>query len=138
MLPDNEEYLAHFAERYQKNLAEVCARAPEIDLVEKNARTRANYPAPYAPNPSAPTRGALAPLELAAERVGVPEDIPYTPKLLAATFMGSFDKDPADRFPALLEGKENTLVTERAIAAAVPEEFVTALVSKTLSEMPIL
>ena len=88
MLPDNEEYLAHFAERYQKNLAEVCARAPEIDLVEKNARTRANYPAPYAPNPSAPTRGALAPLELAAERVGVPEDIPYTPKLLAATFMG--------------------------------------------------
>ena len=72
------------------------------------------------------------------ERVGVPEDIPYTPKLLAATFMGSFDKDPADRFPALLEGKENTLVTERAIAAAVPEEFVTALVSKTLSEMPIL
>ncbi len=93
---------------------------------------------PYAPNPSAPTRGALAPLELAAERVGVPEDMPYPPKLLAATFMGSFDKDPADRFPALLDGKENTLVTERAIAAAVPEEFVTALVSRTLSEMPIL
>ena len=83
-------------------------------------------------------RGALAPLELAAERVGVPEDVPYTPKLLAATFMGSFDKDPADRFPALLDGRDNTLVTERAIAAAVPEEFVTALVSKTLGELPIL
>ena len=40
--------------------------------------------------------------------------------------------------PALLDGKENTLVTERAIAAAVPEEFVTALVSRTLAEMPIL
>ena len=138
MLPDNEEFLARFAEQYQKLLAEVCARAPEIDLVEKNARLRANYPAPYAPNPSAPTRGALAPLELAAERVGVPEDVPYTPKLLAATFMGSFDKDPADRFPALLDGRDNTLVTERAIAAAVPEEFVTALVSKTLGELPIL
>ena len=138
MLPDNEEFLARFAEQYQKLLAEVCARAPEIDLVEKNARQRANYPAPYAPNPSAPTRGALAPLELAAERVGVPEDVPYTPKLLAATFMGSFDKDPADRFPALLDGRDNTLVTERAIAAAVPEEFVTALVSKTLGELPIL
>ena len=138
MLPDNEEFLARFAEQYQKLLAEVCARAPEIDLVEKNARQRANYPAPYAPNPSAPTRGALAPLELAAERVGVPEDMPYTPKLLAATFMGSFDKDPADRFPALLDGRDNTLVTERAIAAAVPEEFVTALVSKTLGELPIL
>ena len=124
--------------QYQKLLAEVCARAPEIDLVEKNARLRANYPAPYAPNPSAPTRGALAPLELAAEHVGVPEDMPYTPKLLAATFMGSFDKDPADRFPALLDGRDNTLVTERAIAAAVPEEFVTALVSKTLGELPIL
>ena len=35
----------------RKLLAEVCARAPEIDLVEKNARQRANYPAPYAPNP---------------------------------------------------------------------------------------
>ena len=138
MLPDNEEFLARFAEQYQKLLAEVCARAPEIDLVEKNARQRANYPAPYAPNPSAPTRGALAPLELAAERVGVPEDVPYTPKLLAATFMGSFDKDPADRFPALLDGRDSTLVTERAIAAAVPEEFVTALVSKTLGELPIL
>ena len=34
--------------QYQKLLAEVCARAPEIDLVEKNARQRANYPAPYA------------------------------------------------------------------------------------------
>ena len=116
MLPDNEEFLARFAEQYQKLLAEVCARAPEIDLVEKNARLRANYPAPYAPNPSAPTRGALAPLELAAEHVGVPEDMPYTPKLLAATFMGSFDKDPADRFPALLDvpivkaGTENDLV----------------------------
>ena len=101
MLPDNEEYLAHFAERYQKLLAEVCARAPEIDLVEKNARQRANYPAPYAPNPSAPTRGALAPLELAAERVGVPEDIPYTPKLLAATFMGSFE----DKFLICIFGR---------------------------------
>ena len=114
------------------------AASSEIDLVEKNARQRANYPAPYAPNPSAPTRGALAPLELAAEHVGVPEDMPYTPKLLAATFMGSFDKDPADRFPALLDSRDNTLVTERAIAAAVPEEFVTALVSKTLGELPIL
>ena len=46
--------------------------------------------------------------------------------------------DPADRLPALLDGRDNTLVTERAIAAAVPEEFVTALVSKTLGELPIL
>lgn len=61
--------------------------------------------------------------------------MPYTPKLLAATFMGSFDKDPADRFPALLDGRDSTLVTERAIAAAVPEEFVTALVSKTLGRV---
>ncbi len=38
--------------------------------------------------------------------------MPYTPKLLAATFMGSFDKDPADRFPALLDGRDNILVTE--------------------------
>ena len=135
MLPDHEEYLALFAERYQKKLAEICARAPEIDLVEKNARQRATYPAPYAPNPSAPYRGALAPLELAAERCGVPEDVTYTPKQLAAAFMASFDKDPADRFPALLDGEEAALVAERALAAAVPEEFVTGLVSKVLAEM---
>ena len=138
MLPDNEEFLARFAEQYQKLLAEVCARAPEIDLVEKNARQRANYPAPYAPNPSAPTRGATGPAGAGRRARRVPEDMPYTPKLLAATFMGSFDKDPADRFPALLDGRDNTLVAERAIAAAVPEEFVTALVSKTLGELPIL
>ena len=106
--------------------------------MERSARQRAGYPPPFAPNPSAPTRGALAPLELAAERLRVPEDLPYTPKLLAATFMGSFDKDPADRFPPLLSGKDSSLVAERAMAAAVPEEFVTALVSAALAEMPLV
>ena len=51
--------------------------------------------------------------------------------------MGSFDKDPADRFPALLDGKEGSLVAEKAMAAAVPEEFVVALVSRTLADMPL-
>ena len=115
----------------------VCIDPVLSDLTGPSGSRRC-YPAPFAPNPSAPTAAALAPLELAAEHVGVPEDMPYTPKLLAATFMGSFDKDPADRFPALLDGRDSTLVTERAIAAAVPEEFVTALVSKTLGELPIL
>ena len=139
IMPDTDGFLARFADRYQRFLADVCARAPEFSLFEKTARQRMNYPAPYAPNPSAPTRGALAPLELAAERVGVPADLPYTPKLLAATFMGSFDKDPADRFADLWDGKERTeTVAERAIAAAVPEEFVTALVSHTLANLSFL
>lgn len=139
IMPDTDGFLARFADRYQRFLADVCARAPEFSLFEKTARQRMNYPAPYAPNPSAPTRGALAPLELAAERVGVPTDLPYTPKLLAATFMGSFDKDPADRFADLWDGKERTeTVAERAIAAAVPEEFVTALVSHTLANLSFL
>ena len=139
IMPDSDGFLARFADRYQRCLADVCAHAPEFSLFEKTARQRMNYPAPYAPNPSAPTRGALAPLELAAERVGVPADLPYTPKLLAATFMGSFDKDPADRFADLWDGKERTeTVAERAIAAAVPEEFVTALVSHTLANLSFL
>lgn len=138
IVPDKDPFLARFAESYQRLLAAVNERAPGMDRTEKTARQRAGYPAPYAPNPSAPTRGALAPLELAAERMRVPEDLPYTPKLLAATFMGSFDKDPADRFPALLDGKGNGLMTERAMATAVPEEFVTALVSRALAEMPLL
>ena len=136
ILPDTDGFLARFADSYQRCLADVCARVPELALFERTARQRMNYPAPYAPNPSAPTRGALAPLELAAERVGVPADLPYTPTLLAATFMGSFDKDPADRFADLWDGKERAeTVAERAIAAAVPEEFVTALVSHTLGNL---
>ena len=138
ILPDRDGFLARFAVQYQQLLAEVNRRAPGMDRVEKTARQRSGYPAPFAPNPSAPTRGAMAPLELAAERLHVPEDLPYSPKLLAATFMGSFDKDPADRFPALLEGKEGSLVTERAMATAVPEEFVAALVSRALAETPLL
>lgn len=136
--PDGEGFLARFADSYQRLLAEVAVRAPEAERLEKSARQRMGYPAPYAPNPSAPTRGALAPLELAAERLRVPEDLPYTPKLLAVTFLGSFDKDPADRFPALLDGGDGSLVAERAVAAAVPEEFVTALVSRALAETPPL
>lgn len=136
--PDEDDFLARFAERYQLRLAEINAKAPGIDRVEKSARQRAGYPAPYAPNPSAPTSGALAPLELACERHHVPEDIPYTPKLLAAAFMSSFEKNPADRFPALLAGKDSGLMAERAMAAAVPEEFVIALVSSTLTEVSLL
>ena len=138
ILPSDDDFLARFAAQYQRLLAEAEARSPGLDRLEKLARQRAGYPPPFAPNASAPTRGALAPLELAAERLHVPEDLPYTPKLLAATFMGSFDKDPADRFPALLDGKEGSIVAERAVAAAVPEEFVTALVSRALAETPLL
>ena len=137
ILPDSSAFLKNFAERYQLRLAEVAARSPAIDLVEKTARQLANYPAPFAPNPSAPTAAALAPLELAAEHLNVPADMPYTPKLLAATVMGSFEKDPADRFPALLDGKDGSLVAEKAMAAAAPEEFVTALVSRTLADVPL-
>lgn len=138
ILPSDDDFLARFAGQYQRLLAEAEARSPGLDRLERLARQRAGYPPPFAPNASAPTRGALAPLELAAERLHVPEDLPYTPKLLAATFMGSFDKDPADRFPALLDGKEGSAVAERAVAAAVPEEFVTALVSRALAETPLL
>ena len=138
ILPSDDDFLARFAAQYQRLLAEAEARSPGLDRLEKLARQRAGYPPPFAPNASAPTRGALAPLELAAERLHVPEDLPYTPKLLAATFMGSFDKDPADRFPALLGDKDGSAVAERAVAAAVPEEFVTALVSRALAETPLL
>lgn len=138
ILPDDDGFLARFAEAYQRRLSDVNTRAPGMNWLERTARQRMGYPVPFAPNPSAPTRGALAPLELACERLHVPEDLPYTPKLLAAAFMGSFDKDPAHRFPALLDGKEGSPVAERALATAVPEEFVTALVSRTLAGMSLL
>lgn len=58
-----------------------------------------------------------------------------TLKMLALTFLGSFDRDPAEKFPVLLGKKEGSAVGEAALAAAQPEEFVTALVSHTLAGM---
>lgn len=135
ILPAQDTFLADFAVRYQQRLAEVIERAPALALTEGMARQLAKYPAPFAPNPSAPTKGALAPLELAAERLGVPPEDPFTPRLLALTLLGSFDRDPADRFRVLFGEEEGSAVGEAAMAAASPEEFVTALVTKTLSEM---
>ena len=66
----------------------------------------------------------------------MPADMP-TPKLLAQEKSGTV-KDPADRFPALLDGKDGSIVAEKAMAAAAPEEFVTALVSRTLADVPLL
>lgn len=137
ILPDNDRFLPRFAAAYQRTLREVLGRAPELKLAESLARQLAKYPAEYEPDPEAPTAGALAPLELAAERLGVPPDVPYTAKLLALTFLGSFDRDPADRFPALFGGEDGSLLGERAMAAAAAEEFVTALVSRALAQVSL-
>ncbi|MGN0984593.1 MAG: patatin-like phospholipase family protein [Gemmiger sp.] len=138
ILPSGDGFLARFAEAYQSTLQQVLERAPELKLAETLARQLKRYPAPFEEDPAAPTAGALAPLELAAETMQVPPDVPYTAKLLALTFMGSFDKDPADRFPALLKGEDGSLLGERAMAAAAVEDFVTALVSQTLSHVSLL
>ena len=55
--------------------------------------------------------------------------------MLALTFLGQFDKDPADRFKVLLGMEDGNVLGEAAMASAVPEDFVVALVSRTLSEM---
>lgn len=135
--PANDKFLPRFAAAYQETLRGVLELAPELKLAESLARQLAKYPAEYEADPAAPTAGALAPLELAAERLEVPPDIPYTPKLLALTFLGSFDRDPADRFPALFGGEGGSLLGERAMAAASAEEFVTALVSRSLSKISL-
>ncbi len=138
MLPDNEEFLARFAEQYQKLLAEVCARAPEIDLVEKNARLRANYPAPYAPNPSAhPRRTGPAGAGRRARRRARGRALTRR-SCWPRPSWAALTKTRQTASPPCWTGETTPLVTERAIAAAVPEEFVTALVSKTLGELPIL
>ena len=56
ILPDSSAFLKNFAERYQLRLAEVAARSPAIDLVEKTARQLANYPAPLRRTPVPPPR----------------------------------------------------------------------------------
>lgn len=138
ILPETDGFLADFATAYQAVLGEVLARAPHLDLVEGIARSLKGYPAAFAQNPCAPTKGALVPLELAAEKYGVSPEMPYTPRLLALTFMGSFDQDPADRFKVLFGEEEGNPVGEAAMAAAAPEEFVVALVSRALSKMKFI
>lgn len=135
ILPAADGFLADFAAAYQLELAAAVAKAPALALTEGMARQVKGYPAAYAENPAAPTRGALAPLELAAEKLEVPPEEPYTPRLLALTVMGSFDRDPADRFRILLGEEEGSVVGEAAMAAAAPEDFVLAVVTKTLSKM---
>ena len=135
LLPDPDGFLAKFAAAYQQQLSAAISRAPTLALAETMARQRKGYPAPFSRNLLAPTRGASAPLELAAEKMNVPPEEPYTPRLLALTFLGSFDRDPADRFRVLLGMEEGNSIGEAAMAAAAPEDFVTALVSRTLQEM---
>ena len=135
LLPDPDGFLPKFAAAYQQQLSAAVSRAPTLALAETMARQRRDYPAPFSQNPLAPTRGASAPLELAAEKMNVPPEEPYTPRLLALTFLGSFDRDPADRFRVLLGREEGNHIGGTAMAAAAPDDCVTALVSHTLQEM---
>lgn len=135
ILPEEDAFPADFAAAYRAALTQAAQRAPTLWLTESMARQVKGYPPTYDKNPAAPTAAGLAPLELAAERMQVPPEEPMTAKLLALTFLGSFDRDPADRFPILLGRQEGSVVGEAAMAAAAPEEFVTALVSHTLSGM---
>lgn len=135
IMPAQDGFLERFAREYHSQLTAAIQRAPTLQLTEGLARQRKHYPAAFSEDPTAPTRGALAPLELAAEELGVPCDMPYTPRMLALTFLGQFDKDPADRFKVLLGMEDGNVLGEAAMASAVPEDFVVALVSRTLSEM---
>ena len=135
ILPADDGFAADFAATYRAALADAAARAPTVWLTESMARQVAGYPAVYEKDPAAPTAAGIAPLELAAERMQVPPTTPLTAKTLALTFLGSFDRDPADKFAILLGRQEGSVVGEAALAAAQPEEFVTALVSYTLANL---
>ena len=55
--------------------------------------------------------------------------------MLGLTLLGSFDRDPADRFRVLFGAETGSPLGETAMAAAAPDEFVTALVCHTLQQM---
>ena len=135
ILPADDGFAADFAATYRAALADAAGRAPTLWLTESMARQVAGYPAVYEKDPAAPTAAGIAPLELAAERMQVPPETPMTAKMLALTFLGSFDRDPGERYPVLLGRQEGSVVGEAALAAAHPEEFITALVARTLANM---
>ena len=80
ILPDENSFMQDFAAEYQAQLSAAISRAPTLALTEALARQHKHYPAAFSENLTAPTRGAIAPLELAAEMVNVPSEVPYTPK----------------------------------------------------------
>jgi len=127
ILPDEDGFLPRFTERYQAVLDEVGGEAPELKLAVRLAFKLAHYP----------EEDALSALELAAERLEVDPAVTYTPRTLALNFLGSFHRDPAQRFESLFDGVEGSALGERAMAAAAPEEFVTAAVSRALMTMKL-
>lgn len=136
LLPDADGFAPRFIAGYLAGLDRMAARVPTLLLTESLARQTAGYPAPFSENPTAVTRAAMAPLELAAERLDTPPDTPYTPRALAEALLAKAGNDPAERFAALFvpaeSWEEAPAVAAAALAAAEPGAFVTALVTETL------
>lgn len=133
ILPAEDGFARAFSKAYCRVLGEVSSRAPALRMAEAAARALHHYPPVYEPDPDAPTRGALAPLELSAELAEVPAEVPMTEKQLALTWMGSVSANPAEKFRSLFEGE--AAVAETALAVAVPDDFVQALTAQALAEL---
>ena len=77
---------------------------------------------------------ALAPLERAAELAGVDPVGIYTADELCDAFLQKSDGEAAARFYPLLRQEAGWRPMEAAVSAAVPGEFLTALVRFVLTE----
>ncbi len=73
----------------------------------------------------------LAPLEVAAEDVGVDPTVYYTTKELADAFLCKCDHDKMEQFAPLFDG--NSSVGQAVLAALQPNTFLQALVWRTLT-----
>lgn len=135
LLPDSADFLPDFIARYLMLLDRVGERVPALTLLEPLARQLGGWPPPFADKPFAPTRGAVAPLELAAEKLGVPPDRLYTPRQLGQAILNAEGKALRKRFAALLNPGDLPPVGEAAQAAAEPDAFVAALVCAVLEQM---
>lgn len=126
LLPDREGFLPRFIEEYLRLLDFAAAKAPTLALTEGAARQLGGWPAAFTQDPTAPTYGAVAPLELAAERLEVSPEVMYAPRALAVALLASSGAEETARFAALFESEEPA-VAEAALAAADPAAFVTAM-----------
>ncbi len=139
--PDTDGFATRFIAGYLAALDRMAARVPTLLLTESLARQTAGYPAPFSADPTAVTRAAMAPLELAAERLDTPPDTPYTPRALAEALLAraaESEHEPAQRFAALFvpeaEWEEAPAVAAAAVAAAEPGAFVTALAAEAAKQ----
>lgn len=125
---EDKKLAERFVRPYARLLRSAISRSPSLALTEGAALR------PMERWCTTEQARALAPLERAAELAGVDPVGIYTADELCDAFLQKSDGEAAARFYPLLRQEAGWRPMEAAVSAAVPGEFLTALVRFVLTE----